>query len=425
MDNTNIVLLIMLGTLILFLMPKVPILLTCMITCITLYFSGAATASEALAGFSSTATWSIIGMSMMTGAFFSTGLADVIGVKLLKATRGNQKTVIVGIYFIAAVLSTFTSSLAVALMLGPMVDALVSQSNGKLSRKMVWMPMVIGALLGGNTSLMGATNMLTTSGILEAATGRTLNFFAPAGIGFPPIIVGLIFYMTIGPKIMETVFDFPDAPVTSIAVLPVEEEQELKITGKAKFSAVVLAVTVVILIINHWNMGLVTFAATAVLIATGCCTAKEAVDSVKWDIVLQLATMIGFAEVISSSGVGDLIGSLILKVTDLFGLGSFGVCLVLMAVCQVLSNFMSNNAGVVITVPIALSVANLVGADPYLYAIAAVVAVNTAFITPVSCPLVTLSLTAGYRFKDYIKANGLLNLLCYISTALAIWLIYF
>ncbi len=224
---------------------------------------------------------------------------------------------------------------------------------------------------------------------------------------------------------MEKVFDFPDVPVTGIETSVFSMAEEIKLNRKAKFSAVVLFISVIILIINRWNMGLVTFATTAILIATGCCTAKEAVDSVKWDIVLQLATMIGFAEVISSSGVGNLIGSLIIKITSWFSFGEFGVCLIVMAVCQILSNFMSNNAGVVITVPIALSVANLIGADPYLYAIAAVVAVNTAFITPVSCPLITLTLTAGYRFTDYIKANGLLNLLCYASTALAIWIYYF
>lgn len=425
MNNTTMVLIIMLGTLILFLIPKVPMLLTCMITCVVLYFTGTATASEALAGFSSTATWSIIGMSMMTSAFFSTGLADAIGARILRSTKGNQKAVVVGVYLIAALLSTFTSSLAVVLMLGPMVDALVNQSNGKLSRKMIWMPMAIGALLGGNTSLMGATNMLTTSGILEAATGRSLDFFAPAAIGFPPIIVGLIFYMTVGIRIMERVFDFPDVPVLENKMNASVTKNDTKITGKAKFSAFVLLGTVILLIMNRWNMGLVTFAATAILIATGCCTVKEAIDSVRWDIVLQLATMIGFAEVISSSGVGELIGSLILKITDCFGMGEFGVCLVLMVMCQVLSNFMSNNAGVVITVPIALGIADLIGADPYLYAVAAVVAVNTAFITPISCPLITLTLTAGYRFKDYIRANGLLNLLCYVSTALAIYLFYF
>lgn len=425
MDNTTIVFLIMLGTLILFLIPKVPMLLTCMITCVVLYFTGVATASEAMAGFSSTATWSIIGMSMMTSAFFSTGLADVIGVRLLKATKGNQKAVIIGVYLIAALFSTFTSSLAVVLMLGPMVDALVYQSNGKFYRKMIWMPMAIGALLGGNTSLMGATNMLTTSGILEAATGRSLSFFAPAAIGFPPIIVGLVFYMTIGIKIMERVFDFPDISVLEESRMTPVLETDTKISGKAKFSAFVLLSTIILLIMNRWNMGLITFAATSVLIATGCCTVKEAIDSVKWDIVLQLATMIGFAEVISSSGAGEIIGSYILKIAGWLGLGEFGVCLVLMAVCQLLSNFMSNNAGVVITVPIALSVANLIGGDPYLYAIAAVVSVNTAFITPISCPLITLTLTAGYRFKDYIKANGFLNLLCYASTALAIWIFYF
>ncbi len=318
MEQSTIVLIIMLGALILFLIPKVPILLTCMTICVTLYFSGVATPAEALAGFGNVATWSIIGMSMMTGAFFSTGLGATVGDKLFRLTRGNRKATIVGIYLTAAVISGFTSSLAVVLMLGPMVDALSARSHGELPRKMCWMPMAIGALLGGNTSLMGATNMLTTSGILEETTGRTLGFFAPLSIGFPPILVGLVFYATIGIKLMDRVFDFPDVPVPLSAAAGAAPQGGL--SGKAKLSAVIMAVTVAVMILNRWNMGLVTFAAAALMLATRCCTVQEAVDAVKWDIVLQLATMIGFAGVINSSGAGLRIGTFILKITDRLGL---------------------------------------------------------------------------------------------------------
>lgn len=423
MASSTIVLIILLCALILFLIPRIPLLFTCLAVAVALYFTGVATPAEALGGFSSVATWSIIGMSMMTGAFFSTGLADVVGAKLFSFTKGSQKSVIVAIYVIAAFFSTFTSSLAVVLMLGPMVDAMVAKSNGTLTRKMLWMPMAIGALLGGNTSMMGATNMLATSGMLEAATGKALHFFAPAPIALPGIIVGLIYYMTIGPKTMEKVFDFPDVP----AVLGdgTAEFKDGKLSWKAKLAAVIMAITIVLLIWNKWNMGLVTFAASALLIVTGCCSAKQAIDAVKWDVVLEMAAMIGFAGVISSSGAGEVIGSTLLSVAERFDIGEFGVCVAVMLMCHLLSNFMSNNAGVVITVPIALSVAQLIGGNAYAFAVVAVVSVNSAFVTPMACPLMNVTLTAGYRFSDYFRANALLNLLIFLSSAVACYLYYY
>lgn len=423
MAESTIVLFILLGALILFLIPKIPLLFTCLAVAVTLYFSGVATPAEALSGFSSVATWSIIGMSMMTGAFFSTGLAVVVGAKLFSLTAGSEKKVIVGVYIIAAVFSTFTSSLAVVLMLGPMVDAMVAQSEGTLTRKMLWMPMAVGALLGGNTSMMGATNMLVTSGMVENATGQALHFFAPAPVALPTILVGLVYYMTIGPGIMRKVFDFPDVPVIAESVGAHHKGE--KLSGKARFSAAVMLLTIVILIWNHWNMGLVTFAATAILIVTGCCTVQEAIDAVKWDVVLEMAAMIGFAGVISSSGAGEVIGRFVLSAADRLHLGAFGTCVAVMLMCQFLSNFMSNNAGVVITVPIALSIAELIGGNGYVFAVAAVVSVNSAFVTPMACPLINVTLTAGYRFTDYIRANGLLNLLVFLSSAVACYLWYF
>ncbi|MBQ4046280.1 MAG: hypothetical protein II627_07485, partial [Lachnospiraceae bacterium] len=91
MEPSTIVLLTMLAALILFVIPQIPLLFTCIAVSCFMYFSGIATAQEALSGFNSVATWAIIGMGMMSAAFFSTGLANVVGAKLFSLTKGDQK----------------------------------------------------------------------------------------------------------------------------------------------------------------------------------------------------------------------------------------------------------------------------------------------------------------------------------------------
>ena len=45
---------------------------------------------------------------------------------------------------------------------------------------------------------------------------------------------------------------------------------------------------------------------------------------------------------------------------------------------------------------------------------AVAIAANIGYATPISTPPITMTLSAGYRFKDYVKVGGLLNLLAIV-----------
>ena len=72
----------------------------------------------------------------------------------------------------------------------------------------------------------------------------------------------------------------------------------------------------------------------------------------------------------------------------------------------VITNFMSNTATTALMVPIGVSIATSMGADPRAVLMATVIGGSCAYATPIGMPANTMVLAAGgYKFRDYVKAG--------------------
>ena len=89
--------------------------------------------------------------------------------------------------------------------------------------------------------------------------------------------------------------------------------------------------------------------------------------------------------------------------------------LVIFIVTCVLTNFMSNTATTALMIPIAVSLANNLGADPRAVVIATVIAGSCAYATPIGMPANTMVVgLGGYKFKDYVKSGLPLILVSFV-----------
>ena len=141
------------------------------------------------------------------------------------------------------------------------------------------------------------------------------------------------------------------------------------------------------------------------LILTGVISEKDALKSIDLKTIFLFGGTLSLASALSSTGAGEMIAS---QVIGALGENPSPIVLtfVVFVLCAVLTNFMSNTATTALMVPICLSIAQGMGADPRAVLMACVIGGSCAYATPIGMPANTMVVGAGgYRFMDYVKAG--------------------
>jgi di/tricarboxylate transporter len=166
----------------------------------------------------------------------------------------------------------------------------------------------------------------------------------------------------------------------------------------------------------------------AILFLTKCITPKESYDSVDWSIILLIYGMLGLGIAMESTGTSKLIAN------GLVELASFSIPpdikpLVLLAavylVTTIFTEFLSNNAAVVLMIPIAINLAGVLACDPRPFAIATCIAASASFSTPIGYQTNTYVYSVGgYKFKDFLKIGIPLNVVYFIVSVIFIPIVW-
>ena len=98
------------ATLVSYMLNKIPMWLTAMISLAALYFTGCIDANGALAGFSNVNTLLMATMFVVAAGFRRTSVVDSLCNGIMKLTRGSFKTAYFGYILIAVLLANFIAS---------------------------------------------------------------------------------------------------------------------------------------------------------------------------------------------------------------------------------------------------------------------------------------------------------------------------
>ena len=151
-----------------------------------------------------------------------------------------------------------------------------------------------------------------------------------------------------------------------------------------------------------------------ILVLTGVISEKDALKSIDLKVVLLFGGSLALAKALDTTGAGVLVAD---KIVGLLGANPnpLILLLVIFIVTCVLTNFMSNTATTALMVPIAVSLANSLGADPRAVVIATVIAGSCAYATPIGMPANTMVVgLGGYKFNDYAKSGLPLILVSFV-----------
>lgn len=189
-------------------------------------------------------------------------------------------------------------------------------------------------------------------------------------------------------------------------------------------SKAVPALVIIALVVGTAALGLLPIVASATvgavaMILAGCVSAEEAYRAVDWKIIFLLAGVLSLGSALESTGGAALLSSVLLPIGQRFGPVILIGCVYLAT--SLLTETMSNNATAVLVAPIAIAIAQGVGADPRPFLAAVTFAASASFMTPVGYQTNTMIYGPGrYRFSDFLRVGGPLNLIFWILATVLI-----
>ncbi len=193
-------------------------------------------------------------------------------------------------------------------------------------------------------------------------------------------------------------------------------------TNKIPLAIGIIIAVVVLAALGIWPILVTSLAGCVLMVVTGCLRIRELHQSIRWDVIFLLAGIIPLGIAMEKWGAAELLANGVVQLSQ--GLPGPLVLGALYFVVMILTGLISNNAAVVLMVPIAAGVATSLGLDPKAFIIAVMFAASTSFFTPVGYQTNAMIMgPGGYRFSDFIKVGGPLNIWILIVTIAAItWL---
>lgn len=148
------------------------------------------TPGEALAGFSNSAVVMMIGLFIVGGAVFQTGLAKIISGRLLKLAGTNEKKLFFLVMLVTSVVAAFVSNTGTVALLLPIILAMAKSAGTSPSKLM--MPLAFASSMGGMLTLIGTPPNLIVDGYLRDNGKPGFGFFDFTLLGLICLAVGLL-----------------------------------------------------------------------------------------------------------------------------------------------------------------------------------------------------------------------------------------
>ena len=407
----------------LFITELIPLAVTAMAACTALGILGVLPSKAVYAGMSNSTVVLFGGMFVIGAAMFKTGLAEAIGVAVVKKAGTNEIPLMAAIMTVTIILSAVSSNTGTVACLMPVIIGICTVAKLPVSKQL--MPLAIAANVGGTITMIGTPPNVIVTGALTAAGLPTFGFFEFAWIGIPLSLVITIYTLFIGRHMIAAK---SAGAMDEEAIKAAKEEAGAsgddapKSKTKMWISGLILIGVVLCMALDLKTVPLHTAAVTGAILCviTGCLKEKEAYAGIDWVTIFLFAGMLSVATAMEKTGAGKLIAD---TVVGMMGTSPnpYVLTAVLFLISNVLTQFMSNTASAALLAPIGISIAQNIGCDPKPVLMALGIAASMAFATPMATPPNTLVLgPGGFTFNDYVKVGVPMCVISWIACVIII-----
>ncbi len=393
-------------TIIGYLSAKLPMGVVAMTSLVLFYLTGCISSDDAASYFGNQNLWLCVCMFIVSAGFTRTQFVKKLARKVNALARGSLRKIFFGYMILGVILCQFIGqAVAEFAIVAPLLGASVDEIGVKRSKvmyplaimllaTMAWLP--LGA---GYAFPMQVNGMFETFGI----TGYTMSVFDPFLLRLPAIVIVGIFIMTLGLKMAP---NEPIVPITGSTVSEQKSEEPPLPPFQEKCGYLIFFATCAVMLFSG-SIGLqpwlIALAGAVLTVLTGVLRGKQINDALPVSYFAVFAGALSMGGALTNTGAADLIGQLIANLATSVN-NTFMVYLIIFMAAFIITQFMLNSAVIWSLMPLVLATIKVMGINPIGAAVLVWYAATAAYLTPMSCPLIPLSMAAGgYDFKSVFK----------------------
>ena len=151
------------------------------------------TPAEALSGFSNTTVIMMVGLFIVGGGIFQTGLAKMIGSKVMSLAGNSETRMFLLVMLVTGTIGAFVSNTGTVALMLPIIVSMATGA-GKSPRRFL-MPLAFASSMGGMMTLIGTPPNLIVSDTLANAGYEPLGFFSFLPVGLVVLGTGILFLL--------------------------------------------------------------------------------------------------------------------------------------------------------------------------------------------------------------------------------------
>lgn len=168
---------------------------------VALLLMGILTPEEALSGFSNSVVIMMIGLFVVGGAIFQTGLAKMISSKLMKLAGHSETKLFLLVMLVTSMMGAFVSNTGTVAIMIPIVVSMAM--SVKMNPSRLLMPLAFASSMSGMMTLIGTPPNLVINEELVKNGFEGLGFFTFLPVGLICIAVGTLILLPLSKRFLS------------------------------------------------------------------------------------------------------------------------------------------------------------------------------------------------------------------------------
>lgn len=417
MSSLAICLIICVLTMISYVVGKLPMGLTAMVSMMAFVLTGCLDPATAAGYFGNPNGLMMMAMFVVAAGFNRTQFVRTVASSVNRIAKGSLIRVMFGYVLITMILSQFIqSSVIVYGIMAPMLIASCEELH--ISPSKVLFPIAMACIstvsalpLGG-----GATVFAEMNGYLQANDYTTfaVALTDPMKARLPAVIAMFIYCVFISTKVSPA-----EPPLKGNALQARSDNREPLSPFKERAGYIIFILTTIALLFQP-QLGIETWVicvtGAVAMVLFGVLSEKEAVAAINLPMAFLFVGSLAMGGALTQTGAGDVVGAILADFANMLS-NPYLIGFVFFIVPFLLTQVMMNRTVMIIFIPIAILACKAMGANPVGIVLLVQSACLSSFMTPMATPAIPMCMAnGGYDLKSIVKQSVIpAVILCIVS----------